>query len=66
MYRRVVTIYNEKWLLYVTQSGHYMYRKLFIMYRKVVIICTAKLSLYVTQSGHYMYCTVVTICTAKW
>jgi len=45
--------------LYVTHSGHNMYRT-------VVTICTAQWSLYIPHSDHYMYGTVVTICTAQW
>jgi len=58
LYSRVVIICTAQWSLYVTHSGHYMYRT-------VVTICTAQWSLYVPYSGHYMYRTVVTICTAS-
>jgi len=40
--------FRARWLLYVTYSGHYMYRT-------VVTICAVQWSVYVPHSGHYTY-----------
>ena len=68
-YLKVIYLFNTckaQWSLYVSHSGHYMYRTVVpiciaqwsLMYRTMVTLCIAQWSL--------MYRTMVTICTAQW